>query len=106
MQEYTEELYKICLSDLDNHNSVVTHLEPNVLEYEFKWALGSITKKKVSGGDGIPAELFQILKEDDVKCYIPCMAKSLQSCLILLDPMHLSLPGSSVHDIPQAKILE
>ena len=54
------------LNDLDNHNGVVTHLEPDILEYEVKWALGSITTNKTSGGDGIPAELFQILK-DDVK---------------------------------------
>ena len=79
MQEYTEEQYKICLSDLDNHDSVFTHLEPHVLEYEFKWALGSIINKKATEGDGIPAELFQTLKDDDVKCCTHCMAKSLQS---------------------------
>ena len=55
------------LNDLDYHNSVVTHLEPDILECEVKWALGSITMKKVSGSDGIPAELFQILKDDAVK---------------------------------------
>ena len=56
-----------CLNDPDNHNGVVTHLEPDILECEVKWALGSITTNKASGGDGIPAELFQILKDDDVK---------------------------------------
>ena len=57
-QEYIEELYKKGLNDLDNHNAVVTHLEPDMLECEVKWALGSITTNKASGGDGIPAELF------------------------------------------------
>ena len=60
-QEYTEELYKKALQDADNHNGVVTHLEPDILECEVKWALGSITMNKASGGDGIPAELFKIL---------------------------------------------
>ena len=63
-QEYTEELYKKDLHDPDNHDGVITHLEPDILECEVKWALGSITK---SGGDGIPVELFQILKDDAVK---------------------------------------
>ena len=66
-QEYTEELYKNDLQDPDNHNGVITHLEPDILECEVKWALGRITTSKVSGGDGIPAELFQILKDDAVK---------------------------------------
>ena len=66
-QEYTEELYKKDLHDPDNHGSVITHLEPDILEYEVKWALGSITMNKASGGDGIPVELFQILKDDAVK---------------------------------------
>ena len=65
-QEYTEELYKEGLNDPDNHDSVITHLEPDILECEVKWALGSITTNKASGGDGIPAELFQILKDDAV----------------------------------------
>ena len=60
-QEYTE-LYKKGLNDLDNHNDVVTHLEPDILECEFKWGLGSVTMDKASGGDGIPVELFQTLK--------------------------------------------
>ena len=66
-QEYTEELYKKDLYDPDNHNGVITHLEPDILEFEIKWALGSIAMNKASGGDEIPAELFQILKDDAVK---------------------------------------
>ena len=66
-QEYTEELYKQDLHYSDNHDGVNTHLEPDILECEVKWALGSITTNKVSGGDGIPVELFQILKDDAVK---------------------------------------
>ena len=66
-QEYTEELYKKNLHDQDNHDGVITHLEPDILEFQVNWALGSITMKKVSGGDGIPVELFQILKDDAVK---------------------------------------
>ena len=66
-QEYTEELYKKDLHDPDNHDGVITHLEPDILECRVKWALGSITMNKASGGDGIPVELFQILKDDAVK---------------------------------------
>ena len=66
-QEYTEELYKKGLHDPDNHNGVITHLEPDILECEVKWALGSITANKASEDDGIPVELFQILKDDNVK---------------------------------------
>ena len=66
-QECTEELYKKDLNDPDNQDGVITHLEPDILEYEVKWALGSITINKASGGDGIPVELFQILKDDAVK---------------------------------------
>ena len=66
-QEYTEELYKKGLHDPDNHNGVIIHLEPDILECEVKWALGSITKNKANGGDGIPVELLQILKDDAVK---------------------------------------
>ena len=65
-QEYTEELYKD-IHDPDNHDGVITHLEPDILECEVKWALGSITTNKASGGDGIPVELFQMLKDDAVK---------------------------------------
>ena len=66
-QQYTEELYKKDLHDPDNHDGVITHLEPDILECEVKWALGNITTNKASGGDGIPVELFQILKDDAVK---------------------------------------
>ena len=66
-QEYTEELYNEDLHNPDNHDAVITHLEPDILECKVKWALGSITMNKVSGGDGIPVELFQILKNDVVK---------------------------------------
>ena len=66
-QEYTEELYQKDLHDLDNHDGVITDLEPDILECEVKWALGSITMNKASGGDGVPVELSQILKDDAVK---------------------------------------
>ena len=66
-QEYKEELYKKDLNDLDNRDSVITHLEPDILECEIKWVLASITTNKASGGDGIPVEFFQILKDDAVK---------------------------------------
>ena len=66
-QEYTEELYKKDLHDPDNHKGVITHLEPDILEGEVKWAFRSITTNKASGGDGTPVELFQILKDDAVK---------------------------------------
>ena len=66
-REYLEELYKKELHDQDNHDGVITHLEPDILGYEVKWALESITTNKASGGDGIPVELFQILKDDAVK---------------------------------------
>ena len=65
-QEYTEEVYKKDLHDPDNHDDVIAHLEPDILECEVKWAIGSITMNKASGGDGIPAKLFQILKDDAV----------------------------------------
>ena len=66
-QEYTEELHKKDLHDPDNHDSVITHLEPEILECEVRWGLGSITMKNTSEGGGIPVELFQILKDDAVK---------------------------------------
>ena len=66
-QDYTEELYKTDLQDPDYHDGMITHLEPDILECEFKWALETITTNKASGGDGIPVELFQILKDDAVK---------------------------------------
>ena len=69
-QEYTEELYRKDLHDPDYHNDVITHLEPDILECKVKWALRSITTNKASGGDGIPIELFQILKDDAVNVLI------------------------------------
>ena len=66
-QEYTEELYKKDLHNPDNHDGMITHLEPDILECEVKWALGSVTTNKASGGEGCPVELFQILKDDVVK---------------------------------------
>ena len=66
-QEYTEELYKRDLHDPDDHDGAITHLEPDILECEVKWVIGSITTNKASGGNGIPVELFQILKDDAVK---------------------------------------
>ena len=66
-QEYTEKLYRKDLHDPDNYDGVITHLEPDILECEVKWVLGSITTNKASGGGGIPTELFQILKDDAVK---------------------------------------
>ena len=66
-QEYTEELYTKDLHDPDNHDGVISHLKPDILKCEVEWVLGSITRNKVSEGDGIPAELFQILKDDAVK---------------------------------------
>ena len=66
-QEYTEELYKKDLHDPENHDGVITHIEPDILECEVKWALESITMNKASGGDGIPVELYQITKDDAVK---------------------------------------
>ena len=66
-KEYTEELYEKDLNDPDNHDGAITHLEPDILECEVRWALGSITTNKASGGDGIQVELFQILKDDAVK---------------------------------------
>ena len=70
-QEYTEELYKKDLHNPDNYNGVITHLESDTLECEVRWALGSITTNKASGGDGIPVELFQILKDDAVNVLHP-----------------------------------
>ena len=75
-QEYTEELYEKDLHDQDNHDGVITHLEPDTLECKVKWALGTITTKKACGGDGIPVELFQILKDDAVKA-LPSMCQQI-----------------------------
>ena len=82
-QEYTEELYKKDLHDPDNHDGVITHLEPYILECEVKWALGRITMKKASGGDGIPVELFQILKDDAVKVlHSICQSANLENSAV------------------------
>ena len=80
-QEYTEELYKKDLHDPVNHDGVITDLEPDILECEVKWALGSITKNKASGGDGIPVELFQILKDDAVKVLHPICQQRFHSAV-------------------------
>ena len=74
-QEYIEDLYRKYINDLDNHDDMITHLEPDILECEVKWALGIITRNKDSGGDGIPAELFRILKDDAVKVLHPTCSK-------------------------------
>ena len=74
-QQYTEEQYKKDLHDLDNHNGVIIHLEQDILECKVKWGLGSITTNKASGGDRIPVELLQILKDDAVKCYTQYASK-------------------------------
>ena len=70
-QEYTDEPHKKDLNDPDKHDGVITHQKPDILEYEVKWALGNITMNKANGGDGIPVELFQILKDDAVKVLHP-----------------------------------
>ena len=78
-QEYTEELYKKDLHDPDNHDGVITHLEPDILKCEVKWALESITTNKASGGDGIPVELFQLLKDDAVKVLHSILPANLEN---------------------------
>ena len=80
-QEYTEELYKKGLNDPDNHDGVITHLEPDIWECKVKWVLGSITMNKASGGDEIPAELFQILEDDDVRG-APNMSANLENSAV------------------------
>ena len=94
-QEYTEELYKKDLHDLDNHDGVITGLEPDILECEVKWALGSITMNKASGGDGIPVELFQILKHDAVK--VLNMPANLENSLVARTLLDLGLEKVSFH---------
>ena len=81
-QEYTEELYKKDLHDPDNHNGVITHTEPDILKCEVKWALESITTNKASGGDGIPVELFPILKDDAVKVLQLNMPANLENSAV------------------------
>ena len=121
-QEYTEELYKKDLHDPDNHNGVITYLEPDVLECEVKWALESITVNKASGGDGIPVELFQILNDAVKVLHLISQqiwktqqwpqwqsqwkwSRSVVSDSLRPRELH-SPPGSSVHGILQARILE
>ena len=82
MAEYTEELYKKELHNPDNHDGVISHLEPDILECEVKWALGSITMNKASGGDEIPVELFQILKDDAVKVLHLNMPANLENSAV------------------------
>ena len=97
-QEYTKQLYKKDLNNPENHYGVITHLEPGILESEGRWALGSVTMSKASGGDGIPAELFQVLKDDAVKMLHSDQIRSVtQSCPTLCDPMNCSTPGLPVH---------
>ena len=74
-QEYTEELYKKELHNKDNHDGVITHLQPDILECKVKWALESITMNKASGGEGIPVELFQILEDDTMKVLTQCASR-------------------------------
>ena len=81
-QEYIEELYKKELHEADNHDDVITHLEPDILECEVKWALESITTNKASGGDGIPVELFQILKDDAVKVLHSILSANLENSAV------------------------
>ena len=81
-QEYTEEQYKKYLHDPDNHDGVITHLKPDILERQVKQVLGSITMNKVSGGDGIPVELFQILKDDAVKMLYSIMPANLENSAV------------------------
>ena len=100
-QEYTEELYQRDLHDQDNHDGVITHLEPDILECEVKWALETITTNKASGGDGIPVELFQILKDDAVK--VLGVATGLETVSFHSNPKErqcqrmLKLPHSCTH---------
>ena len=82
MTRIQEELYKKDLHDPDNHDGVITHLEPNILQCEVKWALGSITMNKASGGDGTPVELFQILKDDAVKVLQLNMPANLENSAV------------------------
>ena len=81
-QEYTEELYKKDLHDPDNHDGVITHLEPDILQCEVKWTLESITMNKASGGDGIPVELFQMLKDDAMKVMHTICQQSLENSAV------------------------
>ena len=96
-QEQTEEQYKKDLHDPDNHDGVITHLEPGILEWEVKWALGSITTNKASGGDGIPVELFQILKDDAVEV-LHSMSANLENTAVAI-----GLEKVSFHSNPKER---
>ena len=108
-QEYTEELYKKDLHDPDNYNGVITHLKPDIPECDVKWALGNIITNKAGGGDGIPAELFQILKDDAVKVmHLICQQvwitqqwpkKWKRSIFILIPPQKAMLNNANCHTI-------
>ena len=93
-QEYTEELYKKDIDDPDNHDGVTTHVEPDTLECEVKWALGSITTNKPSGGDGIPAELLQILKDEAVKSTELNMPTNLENSAVATGLKNVSFHSS------------
>ena len=97
-QEYTEELYKKDLHDLDNHYGVIIHLEPDILKCEVKWVLESITTNKASGGDGIPVELFQILKDNAVKVLHTIMSKNLENLAVAT-----GLEKVSFHSSPKGR---
>ena len=97
-QEYTEELHKKDLHDPDNHNGVITHLEPDILEREVKWALGSITTNKASGRNGIPVELFQILKDDAMKVAALNMPANLENSAVAT-----GLKNVSFHSDPKER---
>ena len=99
-QEYTE-LYKKELHDPDNHNGVITHLEPDMQEYEVKWAFGSITMNKDSGGDGIPAEVFQILKDDAVESAAFNMPANLENSAVAT-----GLEKVSFHSNPKERLCQ
>ena len=97
-QEYTEELCRKDLHDPDNHNGVITHLDPDTLECKVKWILGSITMNKASGGDGIPVELFQILKDDAVKSAALNMPANLENSAVATE-----LEKVSFHSNPKER---
>ena len=100
-QKYTEELYKKDLHDPDNHDGMVTHLKPDILECEVKWALGSITINKANGGDGFPAELFQILKDDAVKVLHSICQQILENSAVAT-----GLEKISFHSNPKERMLK
>ena len=98
MTKYTGELYKKILNDPENHDGVITYLEPDILECEIKWVLGNITMNKASGGDGIPVELFQILKDDAVKVLHSVMPPILENSAVAT-----GLENVSFHSNPKER---